>query len=201
MAERIRSGTAVALDRRGSVMAAFSLPLFANRMMRAAVLDRGLYEEVEADRAAGRESVAVVVLSSLAAGIGAGGAQGASVRTFLVFTAIALLAWTAWALLISQIGGRLMPEPETRTSFGELSRTIGFAAAPGLLQVFGAMPQMTVPVFALSAGWALVAMIVAVRQALDYHSTARAVAVCALGWGLAVAMALTIGILFGPAVS
>lgn len=182
-------------------MTAFSLPVFTNRMMRAAMLDRGLYEEVEGDRGAGRESLAIVVLSSLAAGVGAGGSQGVSLQTFVAFAIIALVAWSTWALLISQIGGRLMPEPDTRTSFAELSRTIGFAATPGLLQVFGAMPNMTVPVFTLSAVWALAAMVVAVRQALDYHSTARAVAVCGLGWALAIAIALTIGILFGPAVS
>jgi len=182
-------------------MAAFSLPLFANRMMRAAVLDRGLYEEVEADRAAGRESLAVVVLSSLAAGIGAGGAQGASVPTFLVFTAIALLAWTAWALLISQIGGRLMPEPQTRVDVGELLRTIGFASTPGMLRALGALPRATMPVFVITSIWMLLAMIVAVRQALDYRSTPRAVAVCVLGWVLALTFAAGIGLVFGPSVS
>jgi predicted MFS family arabinose efflux permease len=47
----------------------------------------------------------------------------------------------------------------------------------------------------------LVAMIVAVRQALDYKSTARAVAVCVFGWGLAIAIAVALGLFFGPAVS
>jgi hypothetical protein len=30
--------------------------------------------------------------------------------------------------------------------------------------------------------WQLAAMVVAVRQALDYKSTGRAVAVCVIGW-------------------
>jgi hypothetical protein len=179
----------------------FSMMVFTNRLARAAALDRGLYEEVEADPSAGREAVAVVVLSSLAAGVGAGGAQGASLQNFVWFAALALVAWATWALLIVQIGGRLYPDPQTRTSFSELFRTIGFAATPGLVQVFGAMPQMTMPVFGLSAVWALAAMVVAVRQALDYESTARAVAVCALGWALAIATALTLGVLFGPTLS
>src|SRR2546430_11851459 len=45
------------------------------------------------------------------------------------------------------------------------------------------------PVFALAAVWMLAAMIVAVRQALDYTNTARAIAVCVLGWVLAVSIA------------
>lgn len=182
-------------------MADFSLMVFSNRLTRAAALDRTLYEEVEADPAAGREAIAVVVLSSIAAGIGAGGAQGASLRTLVWFAALALIAWATWALLIVQIGGRLYPDRQTRTSFSELFRTIGFAATPGLVQVFGAMPQMTIPVFGLSAVWALAAMVVAVRQALDYESTARAIGVCALGWALTLVMALTLGVLFGPTVS
>jgi hypothetical protein len=179
----------------------FSPITFSHRLVRAVALDRHLYEEVEATPSAGPEAIAVVVLSSIAAGIGAGGAQGSSLRTFAWFAGLALLAWTTWALLIVQIGSRLFPERQTDTSFSELLRTMGFAAAPGLLQVFGAMPMMTLPVFALSAAWALVAMVIAVRQALDYQSTVRAVGVCALGLALVVAIALTLGVLFGPTAS
>jgi hypothetical protein len=32
--------------------------------------------------------------------------------------------------------------------------------------------------------WLLVAMVVAVRQALDYKSTGRAILVCGLGWAI-----------------
>jgi hypothetical protein len=44
----------------------------------------------------------------------------------------------------------------------------------------------------------LMAMIVAVRQALDYTSTARAFAVCALGWVLSVGLAIGMGLLLSP---
>jgi hypothetical protein len=143
----------------------------------------------------------VVVLSSVAAGIGAGGWHGAGLRTLALFTAIALATWVAWAWLVTEIGRRVLPEPQTQTSFGELLRTLGFAATPGLLQVLAAMPAMTAPVFGFTAVWMLAAMIVAVRQALDYRSTLRAVAVCLLGWTIAMLMALGLGILFGPTVS
>jgi hypothetical protein len=39
----------------------------------------------------------------------------------------------------------------------------------------------------------LVAMIIAIRQALDYKSTARAVVVCLIAWVIAVAMAALLG--------
>lgn len=175
--------------------------VLSDRMMRAAALDASVYEEVEADRTAMRQSLAVVLLSSMAAGIGAGGWQGSSLRTFTLFTLIALATWTAWAWLVAEIGRRILPEPQTHTSFAELLRTIGFAATPGLFQIFAAMPSMTVPVFGATAVWMLAAMVIAVRQALDYEHTARALAVCAAGLTLALVFAFVLGVLFGPTVS
>jgi hypothetical protein len=56
-------------------------------------------------------------------------------------------------------------------------------------------------VFVITTAWMLLAMIVAVRQALDYPSTARAIAVCVLGLVLALGIALVLGVAFGPTVS
>jgi hypothetical protein len=78
---------------------------------------------------------------------------------------------------------------------------MGFAATPGFLQVLGVIPAVTIPVFAVTAIWMLAAMVVAVRQALDYQSTGRAVAVCGIGWVLAIAMAFVLGLMFGPSLS
>jgi hypothetical protein len=80
-------------------------------------------------------------------------------------------------------------------------RTIGFAASPGLLQVFAAFPRMTVPVFLATWIWIFVATVVAVRHALDYDSTARTLVVCALAAGLSIGMAIILGVFFGPTVS
>jgi hypothetical protein len=142
-----------------------------------------------------------VLLSSAAAGIGATGLAGNTLANIVFVSIVALLAWAAWALVIFEIGVRVMPQPQTRSSIGELLRTIGFATAPGCLRVFGVLPGVTIPVFALTAVWMLAAMIVAVRQALDFDSTARAIAVCTLGWVLATAIAIVLGLAFGPTLS
>ena len=155
---------------------------FAHRLIGAAVLDVATYEEVEADRTATAQAFGVVVASSLASGIGAsgfGGHPGAALQNVFIWSVVALLGWAAWALLVLQIGGRLMPQPQTRVDVTELLRTIGFSTAPGLLRVLGVLPPLTIPVFALPTAWMLVAMVVAVRQALDYTSTGRAIGVCA----------------------
>lgn len=174
---------------------------FLQRLIGAAALDTAIYEEVEADPAATGQALLVVVASSLAAGLGARGLGGMSVGNVVFISILALLAWATWALVTFEIGARLLPGPQTRADVGQLMRTIGFAATPGLLRVFGVLPGATIPAFAIAAVWMLAAMVVAVRQALDYQSTWRAIAVCGLGWGLAIAFAITLGLVFGPTVS
>ncbi len=174
---------------------------FVMRLIGAMALDPVTYEEVEADRSATGQALLVVVLSSVGAGIGARGLGRGSLQSTVFIGGLSILAWAAWALLTCQIGVRLLPEPETRSDVGELLRTIGFSAAPGMLRIFGVVPGAAIPAFAITAGWMLMAMIIAVRQALDYKSTMRAVAVCGLGWALALAIAVGLGLVFGPALS
>jgi hypothetical protein len=171
------------------------------RLIGAISLDAPIYEEVEADRNATGQALAVVLLSSLATGIGARGFGEITPAIILFFAVVALLGWMAWALVAFEVGYRLMPQSQTRADVGELLRTTGFATAPGLFRVFGIMPGATWPVFAATSVWMLVAMVVAVRQALDYTSTSRAVAVCVLGWVLAITISIVMGMLFGPTVS
>jgi Yip1-like protein len=174
---------------------------FVMRLIGAISLDAAIYEEVEADRGGTGQALIVVVLASLATGIGARGFAQVTIESILSFSALALVGWATWALLTFEIGYRLMPAPQTRADVGQMLRTTGFASTPALFRVFGIMPGATIPVFAATMVWSLVAMVVAVRQALDYTSTGRAVAVCILGWALAFAIALVIGLFFGPTLS
>ena len=80
------------------------------------------------------------------------------------------------------IGTKILPEPQTRSDLGELLRTTGFSASPGLLRVLGVIPLFGGLIMLAVSIWMLVAMIIAVRQALDYQSTGRAVGVCLIGW-------------------
>ena len=151
-----------------------------DRMIRAAKLDPQLYEEVEADKGALGQAMAVVVLASVAGGVGSGRLGGLS--GILIGTVGALIAWFIWAALTYFIGTKILPEPTTRADVGELLRTTGFSSSPGLIRVLGLVPGLTGIVFLISGVWMLTAMIIAVRQALDYRSTFRAVGVCIIGW-------------------
>ena len=164
-----------------------------DRMLRAAKLDAQLYEEVEHDPSTMGQAMGVVVLSALAAGIGNLG-QGGLVG-IVTMTLGALAGWYVWAFLTYFIGTRLLPEPETRADLGELLRTIGFSSSPEVIRVLGLIPGVTGIVFFIAGVWMLFAMVVAVRQALDYTSTWRAIGVCLIGWlvqGLILALVLSI---------
>jgi hypothetical protein len=164
---------------------------YVDRMIRAAKLDVRLYEEVEADRAALVQAMGVVVLSSLAAGVGSISRVG--FVGILLGTVIALVGWYVWAYVTYLIGTKLLPEPQTKADHGELLRTIGFSSAPGILRILSIIPGLMWIVYTISGIWMLVAMVVAVRQALDYQSTLRAVGVCLIGW---IIQALIVSLLF-----
>ena len=170
--------------------------IFVNRITRACKLDISLYEEVEADKSATLQAALVVVLSSLAAGVGAL-SLGAS--NFLMAPLLSLISWYIWAYLIYLIGAKLFPEPTTQTDHGELLRTIGFSSAPGLIRVFGFTPELMSITFIGAQIWMLVAMVIAVRQALDYKSTWRAIGVVLIGFLVQAIIFVMILKLFGPA--
>lgn len=162
-----------------------------DRMLRAAKLDVQLYEEVEKDQTAMPQAMTAVLISSLAGGIGSIGAVG--FWGLFVGLFAALVGWFVWAFLTYFIGTRLLPEPQTRADLGELLRTIGFSSSPGVIRVLGVIPFLGAIAMVAASVWMLVAMVIAVRQALDYRSTWRAVGVCLIGW---VAQIVIFGILF-----
>ncbi|MCD6254900.1 MAG: YIP1 family protein [Deltaproteobacteria bacterium] len=152
---------------------------FVNRIIRAAKLDSSLYEEVEADTEAMGQAMAVVVLSSVAAGIGSA-MQG--VGALFLGTVLSLVGWYIWAYLIYLIGTKLLPEPQTKSDPKELLRTIGFSSSPGLIRILGIIPPLRSIAFSIASIWMIIAMVIAIRQALDYKSTTRAIGVVFIGW-------------------
>lgn len=168
----------------------------ASRMLRAALLRASLYEEVEADRSATPQAVAVVAIAAVATGIGALGNSGAA--GLLWHTLLDLALWYAWAWVTLWIGTRLLPTPATRTNLGELLRALGFACAPGALRVLAVYPPIAFATFTICGLWMLAAMVVALREALDYESTARAAAVCAIGLPLYALGQMASLVLLGP---
>lgn len=166
------------------------------RAVRASLLDAHLYEEVEADRRTMGQATVVVLLSAAASGIGSfenGGFEG------IVFSAVAaLVGWFLWAWVACWIGTRWLPQPQTSADTGELLRTLGFASAPGVLRVFGLWSVLNPWLYLVTGCWMLAAMVVALRQALDYEDTRRAIAVAIIGAPLEVGLLLASMLFMGP---
>lgn len=173
------------------------MAVFIERMLRAAKLDVHLYEEVEQDKTAMPQAMAVVVLASVAAGIGSIGMGAADPGSILIGIIASLGGWYIWAFLTYFIGVKILPEPQTHADYGELLRTIGFSSSPGLIRLLGIIPGLGAVVFLIAGIWMLVAMVIAVRQALDYQSTWRAVGVCLIGWIIQTIVIMFFFTLFG----
>jgi len=164
-----------------------------DRIFRAIKIDVELYEEVERDKSATIQAGLVVVLSSMAAGVGAL-QLGAS--NFLLAPIFSLISWYVWAYIIYFVGVKLFPEKNTKSNHGELLRTIGFSSAPGLIRVFGVTPDLMAVTFIGSAFWMLACMVVGVKAALDYNSLWRALGVVIVAWLFQAILLFTILILF-----
>ena len=157
------------------------------RMKGAAMLDVGVYEEVEADESATAQAAGVVAIVAVAQAIGAsgdglGGALGAVIG--------AVLGWLLWAGITYVIGDKILGGTAT---WGELLRTLGFAQAPGILLALGILPLLGSVVRVVVAFWLLATGIVAIRQALDV-STGKAVVTAILGWIVVVLVNVLLGI-------
>lgn len=155
------------------------IDLFIYRIYRAIKIDIELYEEVEKDEKATVQAGIVVVLSSLAAGIGA---MQMGMSNFLLAPIMSLLSWYVWAYVIYFVGVKLFGDIKTKSSHNELLRTIGFSSAPGLIRVFGVTPDLMAVTFVGSAFWMLACMVVAVKSALDYESIWKALGVVIVAW-------------------
>jgi len=152
------------------------------RAIGAARLDPATYEDVEADPGAFGQAMTVVVVAAVAGGIGSAGTIGGHSPGLIGGALASLIGWFVWAFTVYLVGTRLLPTPETKADLGQLLRTTGFAAAPGIARILGIVPGISGLVMAVTALWQLAAMVVAVRAALDYSSTGRAVVVCVLGF-------------------
>lgn len=152
-----------------------SLP---RRMLRAALLESALYEEVEAERRSLGQAFTVVLLASAAGALGAWLAGHPPLRLALESLEPPVF-WIGASMFAYMAGVTFFRGPETQTDYAEVLRTTGFAFSPGLLRVLGGLPAfdaagLRVPPTLLADAWVVVASIVAVRQALDF-STARAI--------------------------
>jgi hypothetical protein len=173
------------------------------RMIGAALLNVHTYEDVENDQTATKQALLVVVLVSIASGIGAIGIGAipigdAYILNFLLGIAVGIIGWAIWAYITFFVGTKFLNTPETHADWGQLARGTAFAQTPGLLRVFGIIPYIGGVIILISVIWLIIAMVIAVRQCLDYQSTWRAFAVVLIGFiPYIILVSIVSAILFG----
>jgi hypothetical protein len=171
------------------------------RMIRAAKLETSLYEEVEADPTATGQAMLAVAIASVCAGIGSGldgilrGLSGEASFFSLIFgVATALFSWLVWSFVTYIVGTRVFGGTAT---YGELLRTIGFSDSPGAIRILTFIPFIGGIVSAIAFLWVLIAMVTAVRQALDF-TTGKAILTCIVGLILLLVLAVLLAFLSLP---
>ena len=167
---------------------------FIRRLFGAVTLNASTYEEIEADSLASAQAALVVMLVCAAGGFVAMSWNRFSLMAFVVGASATVAAWTIWVSMIRSIGTGALRESTTRSNTPELLRTLGFASAPGMALALAAIRPAAPTVFVFTALWMIAAAIVGIRQALDYRSTARAIAVCMAAWVLSFGVLAVIGL-------
>ena len=150
-----------------------------DRVVGAARLDVATYEAVERDVNANTQALVVVVLAAIASGIGSLGVDG--ITSFVTGLIGALVGWIIYSALAYLIGTRLLATAETRATYGEVLRTLGFAQAPRLLLVLAWIPILGLILAFVVGIWVLVATIIAIRQSMEL-TTGRAIGTAVIAW-------------------
>jgi hypothetical protein len=154
---------------------------FQQRLIGAIKLDSATYEDVEHDSSATAQAAAVVLVVSITTSVswyfGVGSASWILRGAFQ-----ALVAWVVGAAVLWLVGTRLLPGKNTEADLGQLMRTVGFAQAPGVFGLLAVVPLLGLFVPWVVSLWMIAATFVAVRQALDYDDTFRAILVCLISW-------------------
>ena len=146
---------------------------FVDRIIGAIRLDPATYEEVQRDKQATWQALAVVAIASVLTGIGSSQGRGDGLVGGIVS---AVLLWAIFALFAYVVGTRLLPSPATSASFEEVLRALGFSYAPAFFGILGLVPGVGSLLLFIASVWSLVAGITALRQSLEV-STGRAIAI------------------------
>jgi hypothetical protein len=170
-----------------------------NRVIRAALLDVAFFNEVESDTSLNTEALLVVIIVSIAGGIGAfigtlfTGKIGAAVLALFVSIILGVVNYYIWAYVTYFVGTNLF---EGTADTGELLRVLGYASGPRLLSVFSFVPCLGAIIGFAVAIWALVAGFIGVREALDLD-TGKTLVTVIIGWIIIFIISAVVGLVLG----
>ena len=146
-----------------------------NRMLGTARLNVETIEDIERDGSATIQALIVVIIVALASGVGELLSGDTDIVSALVLGVIrGVVSWAIWALIAMFVGTKILKTEQTEADWGQLARGTGFAQTPGILNVLAFVPAVGTAIVVAAFVWRFAAMVIAVRQCLDYTSTLRA---------------------------
>jgi len=170
-----------------------------NRIIKAATLDVTFFNEVENDPSLNNEALLVVILASIAGGIGGfigrlfAGEIGAAILALFVLAILGIINYYIWAYVTYFVGTNLF---EGRADPGELLRVLGYASGPRLLSLFSFVPCLGAMLSLVGGIWSLVAGFVGVREALDLD-TGKTLVTVIIGWLIVLIITILVGFVIG----
>ncbi len=161
------------------------------RILGVLKLDVATFESIEHDQNAMSEAAIVVAVVAVLGGIGNFFNNGV---TGLIFGVVAaFITWILWSAVVFFVGTKLF---EGEADMGEMLRVMGYAQAPGALNVLAFIPVLGFLIGFVALLWSLVVGVIAIRQGLDI-STGKAVITAVIGFILVSVVATLLGTVLG----
>jgi len=132
------------------------------RLIRALILDRTLYEEVAADSTAFSQAIGVVMLAGIANGMARFhlGVVGA-----VLGIVVSVVGWLVFTAIIHLIGVRILRGGPT--PFRTLACCLGFADIPAVLSLLSVLPTVGFFIRFVVGFWLLATAVVATQAAFS----------------------------------
>jgi hypothetical protein len=164
-----------------------------DRIMRIVKLDFSVFKEIESDPSATTQAAIIVAVASVLSAVGSAvGAQNPG-TSFLSEILTGLIGWVVWAY-VSYFVGRVLFQ--SKGTFNNMLRVVGYANAPRLLGILGIIPCVGWIGSLAGAVLALIAGVLAVREGLDLDNT-KAIIVTVIGWAALMILGMIIAGIFG----
>ena len=154
---------------------------FLNIIFKSIKLDKSLYTD---SRNFGEASIYFAGLIMILDGV-----AGAVAANTVIKTAIGMSGLTA--ILIYVLGVKIFPDKQTKVSFKKVLTAVGFAHAPGLLRFFAVTPELMIPIIFLTQFWIFAALIISIRQILNFKSNLKSFGIVFLSFLIIVFMSIS----------
>ena len=162
---------------------------FLNIIFKSIKLDKSLYTE---SKNFGEASIYYAGIIMIMDGMAGAVAANSVIKTAIAMSGLtAILTWFIWAILIYVLGVKIFPDKQTKVSFKKVLTAVGFAHAPGLLRFFAVTPELMIPIIFITQFWIFAALIISIRQILNFKSNLKSFGIVFLSFLIIVFMSIS----------